>query len=48
MLKEYAVFIFDVEVEVKAAGFSKKWKLCTSLQGVLMQYSIIQTMMYLV
>jgi hypothetical protein len=26
MLKEYAVSVFEVEVEVKAAGFSKKWK----------------------
>jgi len=37
MLKEYAVFVFEVEVEVKAAGSSKKWELCTSIQGVLMQ-----------
>jgi len=34
-LKEYAVSVFEVEVEVKAADSSKKWKLCTGVQGVL-------------
>ena len=36
-LKEYAVPVFEVEVEMKAADSSIKWKLRTSVQGVLTQ-----------
>jgi hypothetical protein len=37
MLKEYAVSVFEVKVEVKAASSAKKWELHTSMQGVPMQ-----------